>query len=236
MYQLSSKYYDAFYSFKDYEQETQLIRDFIKKQGNSYKSLLDVACGTAEHALYLKQDFEIDGIDLNAEFVEIAKSKNPEGNFFVADMTDFKLDQKYDVITCLFSSIGYVKTIDNVVKTLNRFKAHLNDGGIILVEPWFTPEVWSEGRTDILTTEHNDIKMCRMSHTSSQDKISILRFDYLLGLKTGIEHYSEEHVMGLFHTQQLIEAFEIAGLEVEYDAYGISGRGLFLARHKGHTM
>lgn len=234
MYELSSKYYDVIYSFKEYQQESELIRDYIKHQGANYITILDVACGTAEHAYFLKNDFRIDGIDLNSEFVEIAKSKNSEGSYYTADMTDFHLDKKYDVITCLFSSIGYVKTLDNVIKTLKNFKEHLKEDGIILIEPWFTPEVWSEGRTDTLTTEHNGIKMCRMSFTAKEDQISILRFDYLFGSKTGIEYFSEEHVMGLFKTEELIQAFNEVDLDVQYDEHGISGRGLFVARRRGN--
>jgi SAM-dependent methyltransferase len=234
MYDLSSKYYDVIYSFKDYKQEAELIRNYIKSQGSSYKTILDVACGTAEHASFLKKEYSIDGIDLNSEFVSIAKSKNPEGNYYKADMTCFQLNKKYDIITCLFSSIGYVQILDNVVRTLKHFKDHLNEDGIIIVEPWFTPDVWIAGRIDTITTEFNNIKMCRMSFTEKQDKISILRFDYLFGSKTGIDYFSEEHKMGLFTIEELIRAFHDADLEVKYDEQGISGRGLFVARRRGN--
>lgn len=234
MYGLSSKYYDVIYSFKDYKHEAEQIRNYMAKQGLNYRTILDVACGTGQHAFYLKNEYLIDGIDLNPEFISIAKSKNPKGNFYVADMTNFKLNKKYDVVMCLFSSIGYVQTLNNVVRTLGCFKEHLNDNGIILVEPWFTPEEWSEGRVDIITTELKDIKMCRMSHTQKLDRISILRFDYLFGSNTGIEYFSEEHKMGLFTVDELINAFNEVGLEVEYDDQGISGRGMYVARRRGN--
>jgi SAM-dependent methyltransferase len=229
MYESSSKYYDLFYSFKDYQQEAILIRDYIMKQEIIHKTMLDIACGTAQHAFFLKEDYSIDGIDLNPEFISIAKTKNPNGNFYIADMTNFQLDKKYDIVMCLFSSIGYVKTLDNAVRALKQFKEHLNDNGIILVEPWFTPDSWSDGRVDIIT-ELNDIKMCRMSFTEKNDRISILRFDYLIGSKSGIEYFSEEHKMGLFTVDEMMQAFHEVELEVEYDEYGISGRGLYVAR------
>lgn len=59
-------------------------------------------------------------------------------------------------------------------------------------------------------------------------------FDYLFGSKAGIEYFSEEHEMGLFNTEELIEAFEKVGLDVQYDEQGISGRGLFVARRKNN--
>jgi hypothetical protein len=48
--------------------------------------MLDVACGTGEHDRFLCADYRVDGIDLNPEFVRIAKSKNPAGDYHVADM------------------------------------------------------------------------------------------------------------------------------------------------------
>lgn len=91
MFDLSSKYYDVIYSFKDYEQEAQQVRQYIRRQGKDYRTLLDVACGTAEHAFFLKQHYTIDGIDLNPEFVSIAKSKNPDGHYSVGRHDPFSL-------------------------------------------------------------------------------------------------------------------------------------------------
>ncbi|MFD1177982.1 class I SAM-dependent DNA methyltransferase [Paenibacillus puldeungensis] len=232
MFDLSSKYYDVIYSFKNYQQEANMIHEYLIKQENEPKLILDVACGTGQHAYYLKQHYSIDGIDLNPEFVSIAKAKNPEGQFYTADMSSFKLEKTYDVVMCLFSSIGYVKTLDNVVRTLEQFKEHLNEAGVILVEPWFTPEVWNAGRVDTLTAEQDGIKMCRMSYTEKHDRMSVLRFDYLFGSKAGIDYFSETHDLGLFSVDEMIRAFHDAKLEVEYDEQGISGRGMYIARRK----
>lgn len=231
MFDLSSKYYDVIYSFKNYEQEAQQVQDYIASQGKEYRTILDVACGTAEHTSFLKERYMIDGIDLNPEFVSIAKSKNPQGQYDVADMTQFRLGRKYDVILCLFSSIGYVKTLDLLVQTLVQFREHLNEEGIILVEPWFTPDVWTAGRVDTISTEHQGIHMCRMSYADRQGHISVMKFEYLFGSTSGIEHYTEEHHLGLFTVEETIHAFQEAGLDVQHDVQGITGRGMYLARH-----
>lgn len=231
MFDLSSKYYDVIYSFKDYEQEAQQVREYIERQGKDYRTVLDVACGTAEHAFFLKQHYAIDGIDLNPEFISIAKSKNPDGDYSVADMTRFRLDRKYDVIQCLFSSIGYVRTLELLVQTLKQFKEHLNEEGVILVEPWLTPDVWTTGRVDTIMTERRGIQMCRMSHSDRESDMSIMRFEYLFGSEYGIEHYTEEHRMGLFTVEEMIRAFQEAGLHVEHDPQGLIGRGMYIARN-----
>jgi len=228
MFQKSSKYYDMIYSFKDYKNEAEVIKNTIEKYKPGCRTILDVACGTGEHIKYLK-DYDIDGLDINGEFIEIAKKKNCEGNYFLCDMTDFHIGKKYDVIMCLFSSIGYVLTIENVVKTFVCFREHLNDGGIVMVEPWFTPDTWHKGKIHMATAEREDLKICRMNISETYDRVSVFTLHYLVGSKDGIEYFTERHEAGLFTVEEMKQAFSSSGLQAEYEEQGVSGRGLYIA-------
>ena len=81
MYSRTAQYYDLIYSFKDYVAEVGKITGLIREELPTAKTILDVACGTAEHAKLLSEQFEVDGIDLEPAFVEIAKEKVPSGKF-----------------------------------------------------------------------------------------------------------------------------------------------------------
>ena len=160
----SSDIYDLVYGFKDYQKESGEITSVINARRPGSRHILDVGCGTAEHHKYLKNEYLIDGLDLNAKFIESARAKNPEGSYHVADMTDFDLGKKYDVVTCLFSSIGYVKTIERLTSTLQHSHKHLTENGVAIIEPWFTPEAWYNGKLHMLTHEKEGIKICRMNN------------------------------------------------------------------------
>ena len=232
MYSQSAKYYDLIYSqFKDYEKETQKLVTLIKQIHPKAKTILDVACGSGEHIKLLthKYGFKVDGLDLDPEFIEIAKKKNPKSEFYLADMTDFKLSKKYDMIICLFSSIGYVKTADNLEKTLNLFREHLNEKGIIIVEPWISPENWSVGKLHLDFVNTDDLKICRRSYSDKKGNLSIVRFEYLVGSKDGISHLKEVHKLGLFTKQEMLNSFKEAKLSAEYKKEGLFGRGLYIA-------
>jgi trans-aconitate methyltransferase len=96
----AAKYYDKIYSFKDYEKEaskiTLVVEEHLKSEG---RRLLDVACGTGKHIEYLKDQFEVEGLDVSREMLDIARVRNPNVMFHRADMTDFDLNKKFDVIT-----------------------------------------------------------------------------------------------------------------------------------------
>ena len=134
---LYAKYYDAIYlKMKNYEKEAAIVKRIIRQFENlQSKTLLDVGCGTGEHLKYLSSDFQCIRIHINSEMLKIASRKVPDARFRIADMISFSLEEKFDVIVCLFSSIGYVSGFNNLAKTLENFRVHLNDRGLLIVEP-----------------------------------------------------------------------------------------------------
>ncbi|MGH7619282.1 MAG: class I SAM-dependent methyltransferase [Gemmatimonadaceae bacterium] len=233
MFSSSAALYDTIYSaFKDYRAETARLVELIRRDHPSAHTALDVACGTGEHARLLNSEhgFAVDGLDLDPEFVTIAQRKLAHGTVFRGNMTSFALDRRYDVVLCLFSSIGYVRTLENVERTLSCFRAHLAPHGIAVVEPWFAPGAMESGYTTATAAKEDGVSVARVTRTIVDGRISRLEFEYLIGRATGIEHASEVHELGLFSTDELLECFRVAGLDAGYDPDGLSGRGLFVAR------
>ena len=140
MFSKTVRYYDKIYSSKDYHAEVQHLLAVIGENLCSRgRRLLDVACGTGRHIEYLKEHFEVEGLDIAHELLEIARQRNPDVVFHQADMMDFDLGRRCDVVTCLFSSIGYVKTLDNLARAVGCMAYHLVPDGLLIIEPWFTP-------------------------------------------------------------------------------------------------
>ncbi len=236
MYSSAAELYDLLHTgnkdYKDYAAEAAELAAVIRRVHPQAQTLLDVACGTAEHARLLTQEhgFRVDGADINPTFVRIARTKLLHGSVFEADMTSLDLPGRYDVILCLFSSIGYARTLENVQRTLARFRTHLREGGLVLVEPWFTPGALEPGRVYVKTAEAPGVTVCRMSCSEIEGRISRLHFEYLIGRGGRIERSSEIHELGLFTTDEMLDCFRQAHLEATYDPKGPYGRGLFLAR------
>ena len=233
MFTESAALYDRIYSFKDYPREAAETTALIRAKLPAAKTILDVGCGTSEHHRFLKNDFSIDGIDLGEEFIRISQEKNPSGNYFVRDMTDFDLGKKYDVVICLFSSIGYLQSFDAIVSALRSFHRHLCENGLVIVEPWLTPEQFGIGKTGMLNVDQPDIKICRMSHSYRENEFSILEFHYMTGTQEdGVRYFSESHKLRLTPVAEMTEAFQQAGFTVSFEEQGLTGRGLFFATRK----
>jgi trans-aconitate methyltransferase len=227
----TAQYYDLVYSFKDYAQEVQKLRGFIETERPGARTVLDVACGTGEHARLLAEHFAVDGLDLEDAFVQQAQQKVPGGHFVVGDMRSFQMGKSYDVVQCLFSSIGYLTSANDVVSALKCFSEHLTEGGVILVEPWFTPENWRDGHVAMSPpVDRPEIKLCRMSVAGRRGDLSLIRFHYLIATSESVDYLQEEHALGLYSIDDMIKFFGRAGLTTRYEPEGLAGRGLYVAR------
>jgi len=231
MFSRSAQYYDEIYASidKDYQAEANkahlLIQEHKQSTGNT---LLDVACGTGFHASLLSRHYQVEGLDLDPQMLKIAKKKHPGIRFHHGDMADFDLKRQYDAIICLFSSIGYVRTKPRLQKAIRTMGKHLLPGGVLLVEPWFTPEQWHPGRASMTQVDKPELKIVRMSHSGQRGKISTIEFQYLVGTSRGIEHSVEIHELRLFTHHDYLHAFQTAKLNVMHDPEGLDGRGLYI--------
>jgi SAM-dependent methyltransferase len=231
MFSKTARYYDKIYAVKDYQAEVNRLMAIIRENcGSGGNRLLDVACGTGHHLAYLKEQFDVEGLDISQELLEIAHQRNPEVVFHHADMTDFDLGCQFDVVTCLFSSIGYVKTLDNLTRAVTCMTKHLLPGGILIVEPWFTPDTWQPNTVHASFIDEPDLKIARVNTSFVNGRLSFFDLHYLIGTPEGTEHFVERHELGLFETDEMHTVFSEAGLEVSYDAEGLTGRGLFIGR------
>lgn len=231
MFSKSAQYYDEIYASidKDYSAEVTKAHKIIQMHKQSKgKRLLDVACGTGAHAGLLSKYYQVEGLDLDSNMLAIARKRHPKITFHQGDMANFDLGRQFDVIVCLFSSIGYVRTTSRLHKAVRTMARGLLPGGVLLIEPWFTPKQWKPGHTFTLCIDKPDLKIVRMSHGGQRGKVSVLEFQYLIGTPKGIEHHTEIHKLGLFTHKEYMDAFKATGLKITHDPKGLDGRGLYI--------
>jgi len=231
LFSSSADLYDLFYAGKDYRAEAAVLAAVIRGRKVDAVTVLDVACGTGEHARHLATEhaFRVDGIDAERRLVEMASTKHPDGRFQCADMIDFRLGRVYDAVVCLFGSIGYVREVSRLERAIASMATHMATPGVLVVEPWFEPGAMEDGYVTCMTVDTPRGKACRMTHTAITGRLSRLQFEYLIGSPEGLERTTEIHELGLFSRQEMEHAFAAAGLAVEYQADGLTGRGLYLA-------
>jgi len=229
MYRQLANYYDEIYRFKNYRKEAEKIETLIEQDKKSPGDhLLDVACGTGNHIAYLKQHYKVEGLDFSPEMLRIARKKHPDVVFHRGDMTSFKLKNRFDIITCLFSAIGHVRTKTLMRKAVRNIASHLEPGGLMILEPWITPANFHKGIVGFNSVDKPNLKIARINISKVRGPISAFEYHYLIGTPSKVQHIVDRESMGLWTHEEYLDAFRDAGLEAVFDGEGLMGRGLYL--------
>ena len=230
MFDKSASVYDAIYSWKDYAGESDRLHGLIQERvQRTVRTLLDVGCGTGMHLAHLRQHYVVEGLDLDPGLLEVAHVRLPGVPLHEGNMLDFDLGRTFDVVTCLFSAIAYMGTPDNLNVAVANMARHVAPGGLLIVEPWLTPEEFVfDGKPRAHFADLPDVKVARISMTEQDGNVSVLNFHYLAGASEGVSYFTEQHRLTLFTHEEYMEPFRNAGLEVTHDPLGLMGRGLYV--------
>ncbi len=232
MYEHSPAAYDAlhFERGKDYRREAEEVVARIRGHRPEAGSILDVACGTGMHlAAFARMGFDVEGVELSPEMLAVAAERVAGAALHQGDMRTFRLDRRFDAVVCLFSAIGYMTSLDDLATALRTMGDHLVDGGVLVVEPWFTPQEWHDGSVFSESTTSGSLAVARVSRSWREGDESLIEMRYALARPERTWAFNEIHRMGLFTTEQQLDLYRTAGFDVEYEEPGFTERGLFVA-------
>lgn len=130
-----SYYFDQIMEYINYNDWLNFTLHYLKADAK----VLDLACGSGLLATLLNiEGYETDGLDLSQDMLGLAndrfKANHILSKLYLQDMTSFKLDKKYDAITCYFDSLNHLPTLDYVKQTLDSVYEALNEGGLFLFD------------------------------------------------------------------------------------------------------
>ena len=214
MYRRLSRYYDLIYDAKDYRAESAALmrtaRRFGRSGGNRW---LDVACGTGRHLEYLRRRFRTVGVDLSPEMLRLARRRLPGVRLVRGDMRTVRLTERFDVVSCLFSAIGYLRSEADLRRAIANLARHLRPGGVLLVQPWLDPAQLKLGHVTLSVHQGGRVAIARASSTRVRGALTYVHMDYLIAEEgKGVRHVEETEVLRLTAPARMVEIARAAGL------------------------
>lgn len=231
MFHRLAPFYDDLVGGKDYRSESLQLERLARRWGRSRgRAWLDVACGTGRHLSFLRRRFVITGVDISREMLRVARRRLPQTRLVLGDMRTFRLDEEFDVVSCLYSAIGHLKTERDLEATFANFARHLKPGGVAIVEPWIDPTVFRSGYVHLLTHQSPSVTVARMASSARRGKRSAVHYHYLIG-EPGrpVQHFEEVDIGLLVPRGRLVEIMNAGGLTARFLRKGLTpGRGLLV--------
>lgn len=219
--------YDSLYADKDYASECEMLeRAFSSFARSPVESILDLGCGTGNHALALAaKGYALVGVDRSEHMLRRARAKTdglPAGvaapRFVLADVRDYAFDQSFDAALVMFNVLGYQRDDGDALSLLRTARRHLRDGGLLVCDFWYGPAVMqSPPRSRHKITTGPDRRIVRFTDASLDPHRQICTVDFRLLRLAGdrlVEEIEERHIVRYFFANELRLLFTMAGLEL----------------------
>lgn len=97
--------------------------------------ILDLCCGTGQlTGILTERGYRVTGLDGSNEMLKYARENTPNVEFIHADVCDFTLPEKFDLVTCFFDSLNHVMTIRELGQVFRNVFSCLKSGGQFLFD------------------------------------------------------------------------------------------------------
>jgi SAM-dependent methyltransferase len=196
----------------------RFARDLVTRFGGG-RDLLDIGCGTGRDAGYLARDgYRVTGLDSSERMVDHAREHHPDAEFVLGDMRSFALGRRFDVLTCLDSALLYNHTNADLAAFLDRCRAHLVPGGLLIAE--MRNGAFFLGSTELLDGVRTRTVTWQDVPYTSHTELWIDHADQLLRRRRAWEWPGQDEPLvqhsawRLLFPQELRHLLDLAGFEV----------------------
>ena len=93
------------------------------------QTCLDLACGTGVLCEILTdQGMEVSGMDFSSGMIDIARSRDSRIHYDVADMTTYRPEKQFDLVTCTGDAVNHIAELSDVEKIFRNVYSYLAPG------------------------------------------------------------------------------------------------------------
>ena len=130
-------YYDRLVEDVNYARWADYILRLLERFGTPpIRRVLELACGTGNFLkIFADKGLEVTGLDLSEPMLTQARKKlGKRARLVQGDMTAFDLGETFDAAYCVFDSLNYLQTEEEVFQTFRQTWKHLKPGGVFVFD------------------------------------------------------------------------------------------------------
>jgi 2-polyprenyl-3-methyl-5-hydroxy-6-metoxy-1,4-benzoquinol methylase len=144
-YTETAKYFESIIGTESAKKECNDLEEIFSY--DRVKKILDFGCGTGLHSIELgRRGYEITGIDISKEMIDIANTKSFEGKIKFINSSIFNLDnEKFDACISMWNVVGYILTKEELILTFKEIRKRLRGGALFILDTFNGMSVYKLG-------------------------------------------------------------------------------------------
>ncbi|WP_185958358.1 class I SAM-dependent DNA methyltransferase [Fodinibius sediminis] len=207
--------YDAVMEEVNYDFWADYIDALMLSHHPHPKTVMELACGTGSLALSLDEleCYDIWGTDKSPQMIARAREKNRQRmcgvDFSVMDFLDITMSRTFDVVFCVFDSINYLHTPEEIIRFLNQCQKLLTPQSLLIFD--FTTPVNSMEAINYLHNEEgiteNNFRFYRSSTYNRDEQVHTNKFKIqklATDQETVLDECIETHRQKIYTLQQML--------------------------------
>lgn len=238
-----ARYYDEIYhEILDYKADCDYLETLFRQRLHRRpESILDLGCGTGNHAIELaRRGYEVVGLDKSVSQLAVARQKvSGRGlpvKFIHGDMVKFRLRRRFDAVICMFGGFGYMLSDRDLRSHFASVREHLPTDGVYVFEFWQESAV-VPGHQSWLARDrpHRLLRLDQASFDRAKHRLTIDFQFYVFRGKQLADRFSEAHTVRVYALPEMRKLLLRSGFELSA-AYGGTATKKSLARPKKATF
>lgn len=201
-----------------------VLPEYLAEMGIETVDLLDLACGEGSFAVAMSaQGHSVTGIDQSEQMIKLARKRARKADapvdFFVEDMRSITFNEAFDLVTCLFDSLNYLLTVQDLHQVFRNANRALRKNGLFIFDMntiYGLAVDWMRQETYIQNEAEDFIEIHRMDfdHENQIATMQITIFTKQGDLWERIDETHQERGYPIADIQFLLNqsGFEIAGM------------------------
>lgn len=175
----------------------QLLQ-WLKQKKLQPKTAMDLACGTGILCRILADSgIEASGMDFSSGMIAIARENNPDLSFDVADMTTYRPQKQFGLVTCTGDAVNHISELTDVEKIFQNVYTYLTPGGYFVFDLLNEHEVSTSEPFEMDFTDTTKVwfQMTRLGEKKVNLKIRVYEKDELAFEENILETIHEPYVI-----------------------------------------
>ncbi len=228
-----ARYYDFIYDrLVNYRGDVAFLGAIFRKFSKERpRDLLDLGCGTGNHAVLLaRRGYQVTGLDVSPAQLGIARRKaramGLPVRFVRGDMASFDLGATFDAAICMFGGFGYLIRDRDVLSCFRSVLRHLRPRGLFVFEFWQSSGTMPSPHKSWLQLRGPEYELIRLDESRFDPRTRLLpgefRFFVIRGGRV-VDRFTEAHPMRTYTVAEMRRLLARGGFDL-VGAYGVTNR------------